>query len=146
MLRKNLSGVVCAFVIGLLVSTSVVVYAASASSSWKSYGPVLEYSYKNRASITTLTSGAQPSTTVGSTSGAAPAGYMGCCTRLYNTSNVLVSQSKWIFNDDPNITTIIYGGPWTNTQGTYYSKGQTAAYNGDGYNHYDTNKSPNLSF
>lgn len=141
MFRKKFRGLIRIFMIGLLVSTTVIVYAASSSSSIRNYGPVLGYSYTNKATITTSDSDALASTKLSSTSGAPPAGYMGCCTRLYNTSNVLISQSKWIFNDHPNTTTIIHSGSRTYTPGTYYSKGLTAA-----YNHYDTYKSPNLSF
>ncbi|MBO5096289.1 MAG: hypothetical protein J6B98_05395 [Bacilli bacterium] len=73
-----------------------------------------------------------------------PAGYMGAYARLYNSSGSLISSSGWTYNNTvcagiSNMTPIYY----TNN-GTYYGRGQVKMYNGNGYNLYNSTRSPNL--
>jgi hypothetical protein len=67
-------------------------------------------------------------------------------TQLYNSNNQLVDYSDWYYNGTSvaGISRTKSGNSYAH--GYYYSKGQTAAYNGSGYTVYNTFQSPNLYF
>lgn len=76
-------------------------------------------------------------------SGSVPVGHMGVLAGLYNSNGTLVKQSGWYYNANVQFGIGVY------TQGTgsghFYSFGKVAIYNGNGYNTYDTTKSPNIA-
>lgn len=149
MARNDLKVAICTLMVGILIAMSAtLVFAASVSSPYGYYGPILGYSYKNQAKAYTGTgdlAGVWAYACVYSEDGNVPTGYMGARARLYNSSGSLVKSSSWVYNDEPlsgmSIPTDIY-----KTKGTYYSKGLTAAYNGDGYTTYYTFQSPNITY
>ncbi len=74
-----------------------------------------------------------------------PSGYVGLNSRLYNSLGLLVSSSGWLYDEVGGYGWSQPGGS-TKNKGTYYSKGQVKFYNGNGYNTYTCNASPNLQF
>lgn len=145
MFRRNLRTIFCLFLVSVLLGVSASVVYAAVKSNWKNYGPINTYSYRNQASAGINNwNEVYASTWVENTdSENVPAGYMGNKARLYSSSGSLLEQSVWDYNDDP------CGGfsqiaPTRSQSGTYYSKGQTKAYTGNGYNTYDTYQSPNI--
>ncbi len=148
MVKKNLKVTVCAFLVGLFMSISAVAaYAASVYSNWGYYGPINGYSYKNQASLGNnngyLATGAW---VYNQASGNVPAGYMGAKAQLYNSNNQLIDYSDWGYNSSSvnYFGVSISNNNYSHTY--YYSKGVTAAYNGNGYTSYNTFQSPNLYF
>ncbi|PKM47228.1 MAG: hypothetical protein CVV03_04395 [Firmicutes bacterium HGW-Firmicutes-8] len=148
MIRKNLKVTVCAFILGLLITVSTAVaYAATIYSNWGYYGPINGYSYKNRSSLMIsngwLNTGAD---VYNQAVDNIPTGYMGAKARLYNSSNQLIDYSSWHYNSSAcnNFGVIISKNNYSH--GYYYGKGQTAAYNGNGYTIYNTFQTPNLYF
>ena len=107
------------------------------------YGPINGYSYKNKGDIsndTRLWAG----TVAHSTDGNVPTGYIGVKSRLYK-SDALCKSTDFIYNTSraaglSNSTSGDCGS------GTYYSKGVSAAYNGNGYDTYNTFQSPNIQY
>ena len=72
-----------------------------------------------------------------------PIGYMGMRARLYTSSGTLRTSSDWSYN----ASACYSASQFTNNvkdKGTYYSKGQVKMYNGNGYNTYTCNSSPNI--
>lgn len=134
---------------GILIGTSAsIVMAATATSPWGYYGPILDYQYRNNADIVIDTYLKRAGTKVEVyPSGTVPIGYIGYQARLYKSNGDLVSSSNWGYNP------YVVGGVFTATyfpegssSGYYYSKGLTSAYNGNGYTVYNTFQSPNLYF
>jgi hypothetical protein len=145
-IRRDFKVFVSTLMIGIILgSTTAVALAAVADSNWYYYGPVNGYYYQNQSIVDTPPGGGiwagtwvetQNSTNV-------PTGYMGAYSRLYNSNGVQVEKSDWVYNSSP------VGGMGQNTpfdygNGTYYSMGATAAYNGNGYTTYQAYQSPNL--
>lgn len=125
-----------------ILSLSYVIYAGS---SWSpdGYFSVYGYDYSNRSYISTTTGSYNGYTYISCSNKQVPAGYMGAQSRIYNSSNdALVSYSSmaysgstlWSFGSDSVYNSI--------TSGSYYSKGLTKVYNGDGYGSYSTFQSP----
>ncbi|MEW5952828.1 MAG: hypothetical protein AB1815_03590 [Bacillota bacterium] len=149
MVKRNLKVVFCTFMVGILLGISTAAYAASLSSSWKYYGPVNGYKYKNQAVVSTHSGiGVSAHTQVSSDgSGNIPIGYMGAKAMLYKENGDLWVSTSWEYND-----IILYGfAKSTSVQSAssgsyYYSKGKTKAYHGDGYNEYWTFSSPNIKY
>lgn len=140
---RNFKVSICSFLVGILLSMgALVAYAGVANSNYVSYGPVFGYTYKNQASISTGGTSAAAYTWVQNYDYAnVPAGYMGAKARMYNSSNVLVAQSDYLYNSSSS-----YGFnqmTMRSASGTYYSKGLTQAWNGSAYNTYNTAQSPN---
>ena len=132
--------VVCLF---LAMGTSVT-YATITNSNYGYYGPINGYSYENQATAVANTS-AYAYTWVSTTGDdQVPAGYMAAQAKVYNSSGVLKKSSDLVYNDDPCIgyNTVTPNTIWS---GTYYSKGLTKAYNGNGYDTYYTFTSPNVT-
>jgi hypothetical protein len=76
--------------------------------------------------------------------GNAPVGYMGAKARLYNDSGVLKASSDYIYNSEESSGVGATTSPHKKA-GTYYSKGLTRAYNGNGYDEYTTFQTPNAA-
>ncbi|EEO34193.2 hypothetical protein MBAG_03145 [Coprobacillus sp. D7] len=72
-----------------------------------------------------------------------PTGYMGINARLYKSSGTLVKSSGWKYNTKPLGGLSVNSGS-TTTKGTYYAKSQMQFYNGNGYNTYTSNATPNI--
>lgn len=146
MVRKNLKTAVLAFIVGILFATSTAtVFAATATSSWGYYGPYLGYSYKNQAMVSDNVRLYASTTAANQATGNVPTGYMGAKAMLYNSSNQLIDFTSWYYNNGPanSLSVPTLGSGFSS--GTYYSKGMTAAYNGNGYNQYYTFQSPNIN-
>lgn len=147
MVSKNFKVMICAFLVGILISVSAVAFAATVYSSWGYYGPINGYSYKNQASLMNSDGWLTTGTNVyNQYSGNIPAGYMGAKAQLYNTNNQLIDYSSWQYNSTAvnNFGVIIQKNNYSHTY--YYTKGITAAYNGNGYTTYYTFQSPNLYY
>lgn len=137
-----------AFTLGILISLGVMVaYAGAVYGNWGNYGPVNGYSYKNRAMAQVYNNYLGAGTDVSNQAYVSvPAGYMGAKARLYNSSNVLVDFSTMEYN---SVSVISFGVLFQRNsypRGYYYSKGITAAYNGNGYTQYTTLQSPNIYY
>jgi len=141
-IRKNLKVSVCSFMVGIFLSISAVAaYAGYAESPWGYYGPILNISYQNRASISTGGNWAYATTEVQNQAFEnVPTGYMGAKARMYNSSDSLVSESDFRYNSQPLYSMTQSASRWFS--GTYYSKGLTQAWNGSGYVTYSTFQSP----
>ena len=149
MLKRSIKGSILAFTIGILFSASVTVaVAATGTSPWYYYGPYQGYSYQNSASVTSsYPNGVWADTHVKTQSGATvPAGYMAAWSGLYNSSGQLLQSSgKWLYNLAPLAYMGISSDEWL-ASGAFYSKGYTAAYNGNGYNTFNTYQSPSINY
>jgi|SRR5690606_1101897 len=73
-----------------------------------------------------------------------PTGYMGIESRLYSSAGSLISAGEIEYNPAPYAGMTI-GSAITTKSGTYYSKAKMQFYNGDGYNGYISNASPNVT-
>jgi hypothetical protein len=144
MLKEHIKLAVYPFLIGILISLTSLVFAASASSSWGYYGPFLGYEYKNQAEISNFSTLAVTTRAYVTSHSSAPTGYMGAQDRLYNSDGELVTSGNWFYNDEPVAGIISFMSTLPDPAGYYYARGQTAAYNGNGYSVYWTFKTPNL--
>ncbi|PKM80684.1 MAG: hypothetical protein CVU88_04430 [Firmicutes bacterium HGW-Firmicutes-13] len=140
------------FIIGILIGFSAsIAFASTATSPWGYYGPHMGYNYRNHSQIETGTSPfgnllnsyakveANPLQ-------AMPTGYMGTQGRIYDTSGVLISFSDWGYNNEGNVSIASYTHANNSPQGYYYGRGQTRAYNGNGYTTYWTFSTPNIYY
>lgn len=141
--RNNVKPIACALLVGIFLGfTSMMAYATTTYSSWKYYGPVYGYSYKNRAEASNGSNYyvCARAVAANSTSSDVPAGYLGSRPSMYKSDGQLMWTGSWYYNSIPansisvpvDATSIV----------SIYSKGMTAAYNGDGYSTYSTYQSP----
>lgn len=147
---KNTRTAFLAFVIGIIFSliiTAVEAADGSAYSNTKSYGPVNGYSYYNQAGIGVQSGYLFAETDVTkSGGGTVPTGYMG--TKVIDYREGYLCYSSDVYYNP------VAAGAIIDSQdlgvgcgdGTYYSKGITYAYNGNGYSAYNTNQSPNYEW
>ena len=77
---------------------------------------------------------------------AMPTGYMGSQGRIYNDSGVLISLSDWGYNNQNSVSIASYTHANYSPRGYYYGRGQTRAYNGNGYTTYWTFSTPNIFY
>ena len=149
MKKKQIRLLVSSFVGGVLIgSLFTVVSAASTSGSWGSYGPINGYSYKNQARLSENGSSLPVNATTevdNSGTGLVPTGYMGAQGRLYKSTGSLCYSENTYYNQSAtsNLSVIVSGDCGTGI--AYYSKGLTTAFNGNGYDSYNTFQSPNLN-
>ena len=145
---ENIRVKVSTFLLGIILGVSTMsVLAAVAYGEWGYYGPFLGINYQNQAYVGVLSSGVYAGTKVSrnrNESGNVPIGYMGSQARLFK-NDALYSSSTMTYNDEPLWSFSVTTGSTTNT-GTYYSKGITAAYNGNGYDYYYTFASPSQNY
>ena len=149
MVRRHGKLAVCTFMLGILIAIgAIVASAADAYSSWGYYGPILGYSYKNQAEVTSNYLGTLGAITYVDTQDYSnvPTGYMGVKAQLYNSSDNLVAFSDWSYNNSEAWGWNQGAACSSCGSGIYYSKGVTAAYNGNGYNTYYTFQSPNINY
>lgn len=145
------NGLVC--FLGLLTGF-LLPLSAAASSVQSDYGyySVYGYDYQNYSTIRMSNYAgyryAYASTGVSCTSTTSvPAGYFGAKSRIYDVNGQVVIESSYTFSNGPAGS---WYAPTVSTSGfdggtLYYSKGATAAYNGDGYDYYVTFQTPFLS-
>lgn len=118
--------------------------ARATSSSGKRYFNVYGVSYHNYTEIITVGSNRATGRTTVMANKTVPAGYMGVHCNLYDAStNKVVKTADWTTNSSSAV------GYSTNATidkvGRYYTKGTTKVYNGNGYDIYGANQSPELS-
>lgn len=147
--RWRIRAVVGCFATALLLGADAGVALATgpAYSGHTNYGPIDGWSYYNYSGVN------NPGQIYGivfahttSGEGNAPTGYMGAQAGLYDyNTGQLCSYSAWWYNEYAATS-------WNNTTPSgaacggayYYGKGNTAAYNGSGYDQIATANSPNL--
>ncbi len=143
MLKERVKFLVSIFTGGVIIGAlTTVVMAATAESNFRTYGPINGYFYENQA-IVSNDSSLSASTRVGNDSTAIPTGYMGARAELYK-GGTLCSGNSWIYNAATQywLTSTVVSSCGS---GAYYSKGWSAAYNGNGYDQFYTNQSPNIN-
>lgn len=145
MVSKQIKISIATFVAGIILGVGTTVYGAVVTSPYGYYGPFLGYSYKNQATTWDGSSGGirGEATVSVDGSGTAPAGYMGAQARLFKDDVLYLYNSMW-YNSSPT-TRMADQTDSAFPSGTYYSKGITAAYNGNGYSQYYTFQSPSLN-
>ncbi|TCK92631.1 hypothetical protein EDC19_1782 [Natranaerovirga hydrolytica] len=125
-----------------LLFSSHAIFAGSAWSP-EGYFSVYGYNYSNKSFISTSSSTYNGWTWLGASNKMPPAGYMGAQTRIYNDANdALVAsstmtystQDAWSMGSDGCFRSVSFG--------SYYSKGLTRVYNGNGYESYNSFQSP----
>lgn len=101
-------------------------------------------SYTNYTSANiTLSSGAYGSTTIKSNSGAVGENRLYAHANLYNKNGQVVKTADWKSNGSSTSTlTNTTGNSFS--KGTFYTKGTTKVYNGNGYTTQSANQSPNV--
>ncbi|MCR4782562.1 MAG: hypothetical protein K5851_07470 [Lachnospiraceae bacterium] len=124
----------------LVLSVSKEVYADT-SSNW-TYASVGGQSYHFRSEVSTRNNRAEGVANVIHNGGNVPTGYMGAQARLYNSNGVLKSAGQTIYNTIPSVNLYAYTSS-VGLSGFYYAQCTVYLYNGNGYNSYSTNKSPN---
>lgn len=147
MINRKARVILSVLITSILLVSSATVALANVESQTKYYGPVGGYSYSNCATADVCGLNVSASVNV-SVRGASqvPAGYMGCMPGLYNSSGTLLIQGEWVYNS------VAAGSMCTNTRlinpatGAYYSRGITAAFNGDGYDCYESYRTPNINY
>ena len=143
---KNYKLLMATFLIACLITTNITLTLfADVESPYKSF-TVYGYSYKNQASVMEYSFGLQPRTSIESTSGSVPAGYIGAYPRLYSDDGVLVlAATDWYYNDNTAVG-IDCGADVYEEPGAYYCYGLTRAYNGNGYTQQTTYRSPSINY
>lgn len=147
MLKKNFRLIVSTFVAGALIGSLMgTVFAASATSSSKSIGPVYGYSYTNYATISDDYAVISASTNISKVgAGTVPTAYMGTLARAYKDGAICV-QTSMTYNSSAvsGKGSIVLGNPDCGA-GIYHSQGRTEVYNGSGYDTYYTFLTPNIN-
>ncbi|MDI6799996.1 MAG: hypothetical protein QMD53_04935 [Actinomycetota bacterium] len=145
---RKLKVTICAFLVGVISTASVVTaYAAMAYSNWRDYGPVMNINYQNRAKVFTDANYAIAYTDVKTKSGNnVPAGYMGAYVRLYKNGTLIKESKRWEYTNSSTRSFVVVVLEYGIRGSNYYSKGISASYNGNGYNTVATYQSPSLSF
>ena len=147
MKKKQIRLLVSSFVGGVLIgSLFTVVSAASTSGSWGSLRTnQWLFLQKPGAALSENGSSLPVNATTevdNSGTGLVPTGYMGAQGRLYKSTGSLCSSENTYYNQSAtsNLSVIVSGDCGTGI--AYYSKGLTTAFNGNGYDSYNTFQSP----
>lgn len=143
MVNRNVKLYFSTFILGLILCIGTLAYSASAVSPRGYYGPILGYSYQNSANVSNDTR-VYASTKVDAGE-AVPTGYMGAQARLFRNDALYVTTTMTYNNTSAWSMSVPTGDGKSFPSGTYYSKGITAAYNGDGYSNYYTFQSPSIN-
>lgn len=148
MVKRNPKVVFCAFILGMFFGISTAAYAASLTSDYKNYGPIFGKEYRNQAIVSTFPGvGVGASTLVESRSGNVPTGYMGAQANLYNVEGVLIRATSWRYNTSPLVGFSQNTSVHSASSGSFwYSKGRTAAYDGEGFSYFDTYATPMIKY
>lgn len=122
-------GIVSLFLAIALLAGTCLSASALINSDWKSK-TVNGKTYQYRASLSILSDRLYAATTIQSLSGTVPGGYMGAKAVLYKNGKATSSDDIY-YEDDTTSSLTVYKYSYTN--GTYYSQGVVAMYNGSGY-------------
>jgi len=122
-------------------------YEAFAASSPTQYATVYSHDYSYYNAAVSLATGARAYVSVQNEDGTGgiAAGYMGGNAKLYNSNGIISKSTGMQYTDD-----YVVGWAWytdyATWSGTYYAKSQVAFYNGNGYDKFDVNKSPSVTY
>ncbi|OPX87833.1 MAG: hypothetical protein A4E53_02331 [Pelotomaculum sp. PtaB.Bin104] len=144
MVRKNFKSATCAFIIGLLISVNAIAFAAEVESQWLMFNDSNGNWYSNQAKAIANINGVYGYTWMDSNN-TLPAGYLGAKACLYNSAGSLIKSSS-IKYTTTSIDWVSQATSYQIWSGTYYSKGVTYYFDGDGYIAEDTLKTPNLNY
>lgn len=140
---KKFLSLIITFVVLSSISV-IIVFAASAESNSKSKS-ANGYNYEFTASVHNNSSSAWAFTNLSNEdSENVPTGYMGVLPRLYDSNSILKKSGGWQYNSTSASGMGLSSGK-IYTLGTYYSFGQVKLYDGNGYDTYDTYRSPIIS-
>lgn len=143
MRRKRIINIFCImFVVTFLITALPFKVRAAESAGTKKSVTVSGYTYTYHSYIYKSSSSVNAFVEV-SCAKKWPSGYIGLNSRLYNSSGTLVKSSGWLYDEGGGYLWNQPSGS-TTQRGTYYSKGQVKFYNGNGYNTYTCNSSPNM--
>lgn len=142
--RRFLSGIIVASFVFLMLSAFNVNAATVTSVGTKKSQTVLGISYSYYSSVYKYDNNKVIGAINVEAAKGFESGYAGVNSRLYNSSGALVTSSGWYYNEGLGYAWSMPSGS-TTTKGTYYSKGQVKLYNGNGYNVYTCNSSPNVT-
>lgn len=145
MINKLLKPRIIVFIAVLYCILLFSVHIIFAGSAWspEGYFSVYGYDYSNKSYISTSDSWYNGWTYIEASNKMPPAGYMGAQTRIYNDfNNALVASSTmtyssydcWSIGSDSCLE--------NENSGSYYSKGLTKVYNGNGYKSFTSFRSP----
>lgn len=141
--------VLLALMIGSMLGASAnIALAGTVSSPYYYYGPVLGYYYENQSQVMSYGNIQGVTYVALQNDGQIPAGYVGAQANLFNSSDALCEASAWNYDDsagDVGYSVLTpYGGACGS--GNYYSLGESASYNGNGYTDAGTYQSPNYTY
>jgi hypothetical protein len=137
---------VAALICGVLSGLSIgVATASSAYSNWGYYGPYDGYSYQNQAEVSNNTRIFAVTQAQTQNNSNTPTGYIGALARLYKNSALCASNGFTYTSGTASGLGVPTEGSGCGS-GTYYSYGESAAYNGNGYNYFYTFKSPSQNY
>lgn len=143
--RRKIS-MLCVLILCLVITGNVqIVNAATSTTGTKLFTTVLGQKYYYYSTVYVDNEGFVRASATAETADKnnKPVGYMGMLARLYTSSGALRTSSDWRYNDIACYSASQYTS-YVNDKGTYYSKGQVKFYNGNGYNTYTCNSSPNV--
>lgn len=148
MVKRNslLKSITLSFLIGVIMSCSIVTVLAGYGESPEGYFTVYGKNYVNRSSITTGSSYVNASSYTSTQDFSnVPEGYMGIKTRILDSNDNLIAESTMIYNTK-SINVIHSNNPGISgvSGNYYYSDGISAAYNGNGYDYYWTFQTPKI--
>jgi hypothetical protein len=135
-----------AFLLGLVVPLgATAAYASIAYGSYRYFGPIDGYNYQNQATLDNSSEDYAGAYIQNSDYLNEPSGYMGIQATLYTSSGSICTQTSWYYMSGSGGGIGLGTYPGANCgAGNYYSKGWSRAYNGNGYDTYGTNQSPQL--
>jgi hypothetical protein len=152
MKKRNLKKNISLFILGVVFGISILpVFAfpySEAPSSISQYGPINGHSYQNRAYCTNWGDGLGVSGKVltnTQNSETVPTGYMGVNAKLYTQGGIFHNETGWYYNAQTDWLMYKNTDEYY-SNGTYYAKGQSRAYNGNGYKTYDTTVTPYVQY
>lgn len=130
---------------GLILGFSLLALPALAGSATGAYGyyTVKDIQYKNYSYVSVDDDAVAVSTAETYDGSQVSIGYIAACARLYDDNDSLVSSTSYSYNqskDNSHSAQCSYSAIKSGT--SYYSKGATGAFNGDGYTYYTTFASP----
>lgn len=126
----------------ILLFSSHIILAGSAWSSEATFS-VYGYDYSNKSYISTSDSWYSGWTYLEALNQMPPAGYMGAQTRIYNDSNdALVALSTMTYSSSDYWSIGSDSCFEYENSGSYYSKGLTKVFNGNGYRSVSSFRSP----
>ncbi len=147
--KVSIKRTVSFFIVGIILGISTMVaLAGTAYGPWGYYGPVYGYSYRNQNIISVDDDTGIARAKIGvdvDGPDRVPAGYMGGLARMYKDDE-LFKSTTWEYNSSECWYICVITGPHKETGVSYYAKGSSRAYNGNGYYTYASFQSPCQSY